>query len=74
MNRIFSLNTICFLEYSYFSLVKNHLAEMILKFSGSPIISSLKHQSERFIQRYFESQKQEIDINTAILIYESISR
>lgn len=68
-----SLNTLSSREHNLYLVVKNRLTKMIIDFAERPFIFSLIYYSERFTQRYYESQTQEMDITTANLIYESIS-
>jgi hypothetical protein len=46
---------------------------MVNDFRDLPYASSLIYYSERFTQRYFESQSQEIDISSANLIYATLT-
>ncbi len=54
----------------YYKTIKDGILAMIAKFLMEPFVDSIKFYSERFTQRYYENQKQEVDIQTANLIYQ----
>jgi len=67
-----SLITITNIEYEYYTYTKEKLQKIILEFTDISIVDSLNFFSERLTQRYFESQKQEISIESAKLLFDKI--
>lgn len=64
-----SLITIAKKEYKHYEAIKNKLSKMISNFSNSTFVDSIRYYSERLTHLYYESQRQEVDIQTANLIY-----
>lgn len=68
-----SILTIAGKEYKHFISIKNRLIAMIEAHAGKEYSKSLRFSSERFIQLYYQNKSEEIDIQKADMIYQSIT-